>query len=63
MRVPRSFHPITAQYQRRTIHEKHVNKVNRVCSWLYRAAKWNQKQGNYATAILLVGQMTDLVEA
>jgi hypothetical protein len=45
------------------VHEKHVNRVKRVCSWLWRAAKWNQRQGNYATALLLAGIMTDFVEA
>ena len=63
MRAPPFFNPISARYQRRNIHEKHANKTVRICSWLYRAAKWNQEQGNYETATLLLGQMTDFVEA
>jgi hypothetical protein len=60
---PRSFNPITAKHQRQKVHEKHVNRVKRVCSWLYRGAKWNLKQRDYATAMLLLGQMTDFTEA
>jgi hypothetical protein len=45
------------------VHEKHVNRVRRVCSWLLRGARWNLKRGNYATALLLLGLMTDFVEA
>jgi hypothetical protein len=63
MHHPRSFNPITAKYQRHKVHEKHVNRVKRICSWLWRGAKWNQKQGNYADALLLMGLMTDFVEA
>jgi hypothetical protein len=69
MRLPRSFNPITAKHQRRKVHEKrieriekHVNLVKRSCRWLYRGARWNQKRGNYATALLLMGLMTDFVE-
>ena len=62
MRLPRSFNPITAKHQRRKIHEKHVNRVQRICRWLYRAARWNQKRGDYETALLLMGLMTDFVE-
>jgi serine acetyltransferase len=65
IRLPRSFNSITARYQRRKVHEKciekHVNLVKRSCRWLYRAARWNQKRGNYATAMLLMGLMTDFV--
>jgi hypothetical protein len=61
--LPRGFNPITLREQRRKIHKKHVNKIKRVCNWLYAAAKWNQKRGEYVTAMLLLGQMTDFVEA
>jgi len=61
MRLPHSFNPITARQQRRMVHEKRVNLVKRSCRWLYRAARWNQKRGNYATALLLMGLMIDFV--
>jgi hypothetical protein len=53
------FNPIRARTQRRKIHQKHVNEVMRISRWLYAAARWNQKQGNYKTALALMAQMTD----
>jgi hypothetical protein len=54
--------PVWPRMQRRELHRKRVERIQRVCGWLWIAAKWSQKQGFYDSALAFMGQMTDYVE-